>query len=116
MNPPPLPPLLSGSLSAGAIVSGATSATLLGVSLVTWLGYEQSLTAATRTETANENKDLQAAQSTFYVSQVAGFIALGTAAALGAAAVITGLSTDWEGYRDAVKVDDANGTAGRGTP
>jgi hypothetical protein len=38
MNPPPLPPLLSGSLYAGTFVSGATSATLLGVSLVTWWG------------------------------------------------------------------------------
>jgi len=113
MNPPPLPPLLSGSLYAGTVVAGAAGATLLGVSLVSYLRYEQGLAVGAQQGNINENNELQATQATFYASQVAGFIGIGAAAVLGTAAVLTGFSTDWEGYGDAVKVDD---TPGRGTP
>ena len=111
MNPPPLPPLLSGSLYAGSAVAGVVGATLLGVSLLSWLEYESNVVRLAQQDSdgVDENAALQPLQQRFAVTQVAGLIGVGAAVVLGAAAVATGMSTDWEGYGDEIK-GDARGT------
>lgn len=107
LHPPPLPPLLSGSLYAGAAVAGVVGGALLGVSLVSWAEYESNVAAfATGDGGSDENGALQPVQERFAVTQVGGFVALGAAVVLGAAAVVTGFSTDWDG--DAALVGDAS--------
>ena len=98
MNPPPLPPLLSGSLYAGTAVAGGVGVTLLGVSLVSFLEYDGNKARFASANDADENSRLQPIQDRFYLSQVAGFVGVGAAVILGTAAVVTGLSTDWDGY------------------
>ncbi|MDP2343157.1 MAG: PEGA domain-containing protein [Deltaproteobacteria bacterium] len=106
MNPPPLPALLSGSLYAGSAVAGVVGTALLGVSVVSYFQYENSLVAlAAESVDVDENAQLQPLQERFAVSQVAGFIGLGTAVVLLGAAVTTGFSTDWEGYGTELRTD-----------
>jgi hypothetical protein len=99
MNPPPLPPLLAGSLYAGTAIASVAGTALLGVSLVSWFEYNDAMARfAPRDTDGDENAKLQPLRDRFAGSQLTGFIVLGAAAALGASALLTSRSTDWQGY------------------
>jgi hypothetical protein len=97
LNPPPLSPLLSGSLYAGTAVAGATTAALLGGAVWSYLEYEGKL-AARADDQAQLNETLTGLADQFAFAQIGGFVGLGVTAILGVAAVSTGAFTDWEGY------------------
>jgi hypothetical protein len=100
MNPPPLPPILSGSLYVGTAIAGVVTVAAAVVVLGSAVSYDAALVEAARsTQSANsdENRLLRGYEQTFYDAQTVGFVSLGAAVLLGAAAVITGFSTDWQG-------------------
>ncbi len=96
--------MLSGSLyvvsgvgAVGAVASGV-------VALVSYLNYNTKL-AEVGQDTASsavENDQLQRSAQAFSIAQATGFASLGAAVVVGAAAVITGWSTDWQGDGDVV--------------
>jgi hypothetical protein len=100
MNPPPLPPILSGSLYVGTAIAGVVTVAAAVVGVGSAVSYDAALVEAARsTQSANsdENRLLSGYAQTFFSAQTVGLVGLGAAVVLGAAAVITGLSTDWQG-------------------
>jgi len=99
MNPPPLPPILSGSLYVGTAVAGAATLVAAGVGVFSVVGYNTLLDEAARSTTSaasDENKTLRDHEQRFGIAQVVGIAGLGATVVLGAAAVLTGMSTDWQ--------------------
>jgi hypothetical protein len=100
LNPPPLPPLLAGSLYVGAGVSAAVGAAFLVTAASAWVSYDSRLQTALRQDGDRENDELVGAAKTYDVATTGYIVALGAAGVLGVAALATGSFTDWEGYRD----------------
>ena len=98
LNPPPLPPVLSGSLYAGSAVAGITSTALFGTALWAYLEYEGRLVSQRPDEAKSLNATLREREALHGAAQIGGFVSLGIAGVLGVAAVSTGAFTDWEGY------------------
>jgi hypothetical protein len=103
MNPPPLPPVLSGSLYAGAGVSALAAGASFATAAGAWLGYVGEYEKAKArspgaAEAADENAILAPLADAYGLATTTGVIALGAAALFGVSAVVTGAFTDWEGY------------------
>jgi hypothetical protein len=114
MNPPPLPPLLSGSLYVGTAIAGVVTVAAAVVGVGSAVSYDAALVEAARTTQAansDENRILRGYEQTFYGAQTVGLVGLGAAVVLGAAAVITGFSTDWQGDGDVVVVPTRSGAS-----
>lgn len=103
MNPPPLPPLLSGSLYVGAGVAAVGAAAGGVVAVVNGINYERLLASPEATATSTANAELQDNAAAFSTGQTIGLVAAGAAIVLATAAVITGWSTDWNGDGAAVE-------------
>ena len=106
LNPPPLPPVLSGSLYTGSAVAGVVTLAATGFGIYSYVSYNSGLADAAdpaRVVDPEANIRLRAHEQTFYAAQTVGLVGLGAAVVLGAAALITGLSTDWQGDGAAVE-------------
>lgn len=104
LNPPPLPPVVSGGLYALTATSAVAGGVLLSIAAVSAVGYETDLqrfkAAGSDASSDDENAALRAREDVFYGSQIAGFGAVSAAVVFGVAAVVTGAFTDWSGARD----------------
>lgn len=100
LNPPPLPPILSGSLYAASGIAAASSVVLFAVGAASWVQYEQRIGAIADGAASSPADNIALADhaARFQTGQLGGAVALGVAVVLGAAAVGTGLFTDWDGY------------------
>jgi len=94
--PPPLPPLLAGTLTAGAVVAGGLGAALGGSAAITWTQH------AAGVEARASNERLAPLAATYNLLQLGAIVGVGAGVVLGSAAAITGAFTDWEGYNDAI--------------
>jgi hypothetical protein len=101
LSPPPLPPLLAGSLTAGAIVAGSVGGVLGGAAFLTWNEHRDGV------ERRRSNDVLAPLAARFDVLQLGAFVGVGAGAVLGIAGGITSLFTDWEGYAEAVPTTGA---------
>lgn len=99
LDPPPLPPLVSGSLTAGAVVAGTLGLVMGAGAGISWLQYGQFVAER------RSNQDIEPVGATFGLLQLGGIVGVGAGATLGAAAAVTSFFTDWEGYGDALPAD-----------
>jgi hypothetical protein len=100
LNPPPLPPLLAGSLYAGAAASGVAAIALFATAGAFTVAYRSELGSATSAPGVNrdENAALAPAAATATTTAILGIVMVGAGALLGGGGVIAGEFTDWEGY------------------
>lgn len=97
LDPPPLPPLLSGALYGLAATSAGVGVVMLGVAGFGYLDYEGTRQTLESTRASkDENQALRTREDVFYGSQLGGYVSLGAAVVFGAAAVSTGFFTDWD--------------------
>jgi hypothetical protein len=102
LSPPPLPPLLAGSLTAGAVVAGGVGSALGGAAFLTWNEHREGI------ERRRSNDELAPLATRFDLLQLGALVGIGAGAVLGVAGGVTGLFTDWEGYAEAVPTTGAS--------
>ena len=105
LHPPPLPPILSGSLYVGGAVAGVVGVSLVAIAGANFVTYHQRLREIDEgaTSVPADNATLTSRAQQFQSAQLGAGVALGASAVVLCAAVATGWFTDWDGYSQQVR-------------